>query len=151
MHPILRIRRPHYGVDYSAPTGTPVFSIGEGVVTQKSYQGGGGGNFLRIRHNSVYETTYMHLSGFARGVHPGSRVTQGQVVGYVGSTGLATGPHLDFRVYMLGRPVDPLKVKAPPTDPVRKENMARFALQRDSLLNVLSKPALASVVPTLKN
>jgi murein DD-endopeptidase MepM/ murein hydrolase activator NlpD len=147
LHPILRIRRPHYGVDYSAPTGTPVFSIGDGVVTQKSYQGGGGGNFLRIRHNSIFETTYMHLSGFASGVHPGSRVIQGQVIGYVGATGLATGPHLDFRVYMSGRPVDPLKIKAPPSDPVKPENMKRFALLRDSLLDVLSKPAYASVLP----
>jgi len=150
MHPILRIRRPHYGVDYAAPKGTPVFSIGEGTVTQKSYQGGGGGNFLRIRHNSVYETTYMHLSGFAAGVHPGSRVTQGQVIGYVGSTGLATGPHLDFRVYMLGRPVDPLKIKAPPSDPVSPENMKKFTLRRDSLLNILSKPSYASIFPSLK-
>lgn len=149
MHPILRIRRPHFGVDYSAPKGTPVFSIGDGVVTQKGYQGGGG-NLIKIRHNSIYETTYMHLSGFARGVNPGSRVTQGQVIGYVGSTGLSTGPHLDFRVYMSGRPVDPLKIKAPPSDPVKPENMKRFALTRDSLLNALSKPALASVVPMLK-
>lgn len=149
MHPILRIRRPHFGVDYSAPKGTPVFSIGDGVVTQKGYQGGGG-NLIKIRHNSIYETTYMHLSGFARGVHPGSRVTQGQVIGYVGSTGLSTGPHLDFRVYMSGRPVDPLKIKAPPSDPVKPENMRRFASIRDSLLNALSKPALASVIPTLK-
>jgi murein DD-endopeptidase MepM/ murein hydrolase activator NlpD len=149
MHPILRIRRPHFGVDYSAPKGTPVFSIGDGVITQKGYQGGGG-NLIKVHHNSIYETTYMHLSGFARGVHPGSRVSQGQVIGYVGSTGLSTGPHLDFRVYMSGKPIDPLKVKAPPSDPVKKENMARFALTRDSLLNVLSKPAYSSVIPSLK-
>lgn len=146
MHPILRIRRPHYGVDYSAPKGTPVFSIGDGVVTQKSYRGGGG-NTVKVRHNSAYETMYMHLSGFARGVQAGSRVTQGQVIGYVGSTGLSTGPHLDFRVFMNGKPIDPLKVKAPPSDPVKQENMTRFALRRDSLMNVLNKPALASVIP----
>jgi murein DD-endopeptidase MepM/ murein hydrolase activator NlpD len=147
LHPILRIRRPHFGVDYSAPTGTPVYSIGEGTVTQKNYQGGGGGNFLRIRHNSVYETTYMHLSRFASGIHPGSRVSQGQMIGFVGSTGLATGPHLDFRVYMMGRPVDPLKIKAPPAEPVKSENKAKFVLVKDSLLKILNKPAYASVIP----
>jgi murein DD-endopeptidase MepM/ murein hydrolase activator NlpD len=147
LHPILRIRRPHFGVDYSAPTGTPVNSIGEGTVTQKNYQGGGGGNFLRIRHNSVYETTYMHLSRFASGIHPGSRVSQGQMIGFVGSTGLATGPHLDFRVYMMGRPVDPLKIKAPPAEPVKSENKAKFVLVKDSLLKILNKPAYASVIP----
>ena len=149
MHPVLRIRRPHYGVDYAAPTGTPVHSIGEGTITQKGFQGSGGGNYLRIRHNSVYETTYMHLSRFAAGIHPGSRVSQGQLIGYVGSTGLATGPHLDFRVFMMGSPVDPLKVKAPPAEPVRAENKARFITTKDSLLKILSKPAYASVLPVL--
>lgn len=139
MHPVLRIRRPHFGVDYAAPSGTPVFTIGEGVVTQKSYQANGGGNFLRIRHNSIYETTYMHLSKFADGIHAGLRVRQGDLIGYVGATGLATGPHLDFRVYMAGSPVDPLKIKAPPADPVKPANLIRYNALKDTLIKELNK------------
>ena len=99
MHPVLRIVRAHHGVDYAAPKGTPVMSIGDGVVTAKGYQPAGGGNYLKIKHNSVYATSYMHLSRFAKGMAPGVRVRQGQLIGYVGATGLATGPHLDFRVF----------------------------------------------------
>jgi murein DD-endopeptidase MepM/ murein hydrolase activator NlpD len=149
LHPVLRIRRPHHGVDYAAPAGTPVFTIGEGVVTQKSYQAGGGGNFIKVRHNSIYETTYMHLSRFASGIHPGSRVRQGEVIGYVGSTGLATGPHLDFRVYMSGTPVDPLKIKSPPAEPVKPANLNRFITLRDSILKEMNKPALPTGVPII--
>jgi len=150
MHPVLRIMRPHHGVDYAAASGTPVFTIGEGVITQKGYQASGGGNFLRIRHNSVYETSYMHLSRFAAGIHPGSRVRQGEVIGYVGSTGLATGPHLDFRVFMGGAPVDPLKVKSPPADPVNPANLARFIAIKDTVIRELNKPVIAAVLPIIK-
>ncbi len=137
MHPVLRIRRPHHGIDYAAPKGTPVMSIGDGTVIARAYQRRGGGNYLKIKHNSVYTTTYMHLSGFAKGVTTGSRVKQGQVIGYVGSTGLATGPHLDFRVFKNGTAVDPLKVKAPPVEPVKKENLERYNVVKDSLMNEL--------------
>ena len=138
MHPILRIVRPHHGVDYAAPTGTPVLSIGEGVVLQKSYQAAGGGNFLKIRHNSVYTTTYMHLSKFAAGIRAGGRVRQGEVIGYVGATGLASGPHLDFRVYMGGTAVDPLKMKSEPAEPVKPDNMPKFNTLRDSVMKILN-------------
>lgn len=134
MHPILRIVRPHFGVDYAAPTGTPVYSIGDGVIQVKTYQAGGGGNFIKIRHNSVYTTTYMHLSKFAPGLQSGSRVKQGDLIGFVGSTGLASGPHLDFRVFMNGFPTDPLKLKSPPANPVSEKNMANFKSVRDRLL-----------------
>jgi murein DD-endopeptidase MepM/ murein hydrolase activator NlpD len=117
MHPILRIRRPHYGVDYAVPSGTPVVSIGDGKVIQKSYQGGGG-NTLKIKHNGTFTTGYMHLKGYPPGISAGSSVRQGQVVGYVGTTGLSTGPHLDFRIWENGKPVDPLKVESPPVEPV---------------------------------
>jgi murein DD-endopeptidase MepM/ murein hydrolase activator NlpD len=137
MHPVLRIVRPHFGVDYAAPTGTPVYSIGDGVVLSKAYQAGGGGNFLKIRHNSVYTTTYMHLSKFAAGIQAGARVKQGELIGYVGATGLASGPHLDFRVFMNGFPVDPLKLKSPPANPVTPANMANFLSVRDKLLKEL--------------
>ncbi|WP_347838609.1 peptidoglycan DD-metalloendopeptidase family protein [uncultured Draconibacterium sp.] len=139
MHPVLRIRRPHRGVDYAAPRGTPVMSIGDGTVITKAYQKGGGGNYLKIKHNSVYTTTYMHLSGYAKGISTGSRVKQGQIIGYVGSTGIATGPHLDFRVAKNGSLVDPLKVKAPPVEPVKEENMERYMALKDSMMLELQK------------
>jgi murein DD-endopeptidase MepM/ murein hydrolase activator NlpD len=139
MHPVLRIRRPHLGVDYAAPRGTPVQSIGDGVVIKKAYQKGGGGNYLRIKHNSVYTTTYMHLSGYARGIRSGSRVRQGDVIGYVGSTGLASGPHLDFRITKNGHAMDPLKVKAPPGDSVKVENLVQYFMLKDSLMNKLQE------------
>jgi murein DD-endopeptidase MepM/ murein hydrolase activator NlpD len=133
-HPILKIRRPHFGVDYSAARGTPVMSIGEGTVIEKSFQGGGAGNYIKIRHNTVYETTYMHLSGFASGISAGAHVRQGEVIGYVGSTGLSTGPHLDFRVYKNGSPMDPLQLEAPPGEPVRTELKSDYQTMKDSLL-----------------
>ena len=139
MHPVLRIRRPHRGVDYAAPKGTPVKTIGDGTVIARAYQRGGGGNYLKIKHNSMYTTTYMHLSGFAKGITTGARVEQGQVIGYVGATGLATGPHLDFRIAKNGQLVDPLKVEAPPVEPVFEENVARYNQVKDSLMNELQK------------
>jgi murein DD-endopeptidase MepM/ murein hydrolase activator NlpD len=125
MHPILRIVRPHYGVDYSAPYGTPVYSIGDGKVISATVEGESG-RIVRIRHNSVYSTAYLHLSGFAKGIAAGVLVRQGDVIGYVGSTGLSTGPHLDFRFYKNGYPVDPLKVEAPSVEPVLDENKPKF-------------------------
>lgn len=133
MHPILKIRRPHHGVDYAAPVGTPVHTIGDGIVQERGYQTGGAGNFVRIKHNSVYTTVYMHLKGFGPGINKGSRVSQGQLIGYVGSTGLSTGPHLDFRVYRNGSPIDPLRMEAPPSEPVKPENREVFMALRDSL------------------
>lgn len=125
LHPILKIRRPHHGVDYAAPIGTPVVAIGDGVVIQKAFQGGAG-NMVKIRHNSVYSTAYLHLSKYGKGINKGAYVKQGDVIGYVGSSGLSTGPHLDFRFYKNGSAIDPLKVEAPPVDPVREENMERY-------------------------
>lgn len=126
LHPVLKIRRPHHGIDYAAPSGTPVYALGDGRVIAKGYQKRGGGNYIKIKHNSVYTTVYMHLKGFARGLHKGDHVSQSQLIGYVGATGLATGPHLDFRVYKNGHPVDPLKIEAPPVEPVKEENRARY-------------------------
>ena len=138
MHPVLRIMRPHHGVDYAAATGTPVYTIGDGVVLQKSYQPAGGGNFVKIRHNSVYTTTYMHLSKFASGLKSGQRVKQGEVIGYVGATGLASGPHLDFRVYIDGTAVDPLTIKSEPAEPVKPANIKKFNILRDSVVHLLN-------------
>lgn len=134
LHPVLRIRRPHHGVDYAAPMGTLVHSIGSGVVLKAAYAGGAG-RMVSIKHNTTYTTTYMHLAGFGPGVRNGARVSQGQVIGYVGSSGLSTGPHLDFRVYRNGQPIDPLKVESPPAYPVA----AKYRHQFDSISGLYKK------------
>jgi murein DD-endopeptidase MepM/ murein hydrolase activator NlpD len=136
MHPILRIRRPHFGVDYAAPVGTPVHAIGDGRVISATTENGSG-RMVKIQHNSVYATAYLHLSSFGNGISPGVFVKQGDIIGYVGSSGLSTGPHLDFRFYMNGSPVDPLKVDAPPVEPVSDENMARFEKIKSVILSLL--------------
>ena len=126
MHPIYHVVRPHHGVDYAAPSGTPVQTIGDGTVIEKGWDNKGGGNYMKIKHNSTYTTTYMHLKGFAKGISKGSKVKQGQVIGYVGSTGASTGPHLDFRLQKNGTYIDPLKFKSPSADPVKKEDIERY-------------------------
>lgn len=137
MHPILRIRRPHFGVDYAAPVGTPVQSIGDGKIISATTENGSG-KMVRIVHNSVYSTAYLHLSRFGQGIYPGAFVKQGDIIGYVGSSGLSTGPHLDFRFYKNGSPVDPLSVEAPPVEPVSEENRAHFEQIRVVVENLLS-------------
>lgn len=134
LHPVLKIRRPHLGVDYAAPTGTPVVSIGAGVVTKKAFQKNGAGNYVTIKHNGTYTTTYMHLSRYAPGLAVGSKVSQGEVIGYVGATGLATGPHLDFRVYRNGQPIDPLKMESPPSTPLKEAYRDSFELVKKHLM-----------------
>ena len=136
-HPVLRINRPHHGVDYAAPEGTPVYAIGDGTLINRGWDPKGGGNYIRIRHNSVYTTVYMHLQGFAKGIQKGQYVRQGQLIGYVGKTGLATGPHLDFRVFKNGSPVDPLRIEAPPVEPVKQENMENYTAFITPLMNKL--------------
>jgi len=124
-HPILKIYRPHYGVDYAAPIGTPVESVGNGRITFTGWKGGYG-RYMRIRHNHIYETSYGHLSRFAKGLKKGSRVRQGDVIGYVGSSGLSTGPHLDFSVKKRGRFVNPLRIKSPPAFILSKNDKKKF-------------------------
>ena len=131
-HPVTRKVMPHTGVDYAAPAGTPVMSIGDGVVTSRKYEGAGG-NTVRIRHNSVYSTAYLHLSKYASNLKVGQRVRQGEVIGYVGSTGRSTGPHLDFRVWKNGTPINPLKMESPPAEPVKKANMTAFLNQKAAM------------------
>ena len=125
-HPVTRKVRPHTGVDYAAPKGTPVMTNGDGTVTSIKYEGAGG-KTVRIRHNSVYSTAYLHLSGYAKGLKVGQRVRQGQVIGYVGSTGRSTGPHLDFRVWKNGTPINPLKMQSPPAEPIKSSSKDAFA------------------------
>jgi murein DD-endopeptidase MepM/ murein hydrolase activator NlpD len=127
LHPVLKIRRPHHGIDYAAPSGTPVYAIGDGKIIKASHgYNNGGGNCIRIRHNSIYETAYLHLKGFAKGIREGMYVKQGDLIGYVGTTGLSTGPHLDFRFYKYGQAVDPLKIEAPPVEPVADSNKVAY-------------------------
>ncbi len=137
LHPILRIRRPHLGVDYAAPVGTPVQAIGDGRVTFAGIDGANG-RIVKITHNSVYSTAYLHLSGFGKGITTAAHVKQGDIIGYVGSSGLSTGPHLDFRFYKNGSPVDPLTVEAPPVEPVADSNFVRFEKNRMLVLGMLS-------------
>ena len=135
-HPVLKRYRAHHGVDYAAPTGTPVYSIGSGKVISKGWAGGGG-NTIKIRHNDTYTTSYMHLSRYAKGLHVGQTVKQKEVIGYVGSTGLSTGPHLDFRVYEHGKPINPLTIKSQPKKPISEACRDSFMVVRDSLINAL--------------
>ncbi len=135
-HPILKIYRPHHGIDYAAPKGTPVHALGDGKVIKMGYDHGGG-NFIKIKHNSVYTTSYMHLWKYAKGMQTGKQVKQGELIGYVGSTGLATGPHLDFRVYRNGGAINPLKLESPPAEPVPDSLHSQFTLLKDSLKQIL--------------
>ena len=137
LHPILKIRRPHHGVDYAAPVGTPVHAIGDGKIIKTGYYGGAG-RMVKIRHNSAYTTAYLHLSRYGRGIKSGKYVKQGDIIGYVGSSGLSTGPHLDFRFYKQGFPIDPLKVKAPPVEPVSKENIEDYKKIKSVITDLLN-------------
>ena len=139
MHPILKIVRAHTGVDYAAPMGTPVMALGDGTVIGKGYENGAG-NFIKIRHNGVYTTGYLHLSKFASGIQVGNRVQQSEVIGYVGMTGHATGPHLDFRVWKNGTPINPLTLDSPSDTPIKVELRPAFEKamhNQDSVLRAL--------------
>jgi murein DD-endopeptidase MepM/ murein hydrolase activator NlpD len=138
LHPILKVYRPHTGVDYAAPTGTPIRTVGDGKVIAASYTKSNG-NYIKIRHNSVYTTAYLHMSRFGKGIKKGTMVKQGQVIGYVGRTGLATGPHLHFMFYMNGNYVNPLKIEIPPSHPVKEELRNNFEQQKKIVLDELQK------------
>ncbi len=124
MHPVLKYRRPHRAVDYSAPTGTPIRTIGDGVIRLRKY-GSGAGYYIKVKHNSVYTTVYMHMSRFGK-YQMGERVKQGDIIGYVGSTGLSTGPHLHFEVHKNGQQINPLTLESPPADPIPDSLMDEF-------------------------
>lgn len=136
-HPVYKVYRPHTGVDYAAPKGTPVHAVADGVVTFRGW-GGGGGNTLKIKHSGNMMTGYLHLSGFAKGITQGKRVSQGQLIGYVGSTGASTGPHLDYRIWKNGTPINPLKIPTEPAEPIEKKNFAAFEYVRDRIVAELN-------------
>ncbi len=131
-HPVLKENRPHYGVDYAAPLGTPVIAVGDGEIIESRYRGANG-NIVKIRHNSTYTTAYLHLNGFAKGIKKGVKVRQGQVIGYVGRTGRVTGVHLDYRVYKNDKPMNPLKIKLPPSEGISEQNMDVFKVRISNL------------------
>lgn len=137
-HPILKKVRPHYAVDYAAPKGTPVSAAADGIVIEKGYNRGVG-NHIKIRHtNPHYVTLYGHLSRFAKGIHKGVKVKQREVIGYVGMTGLATGPHLHYAFYVDGRPINPLKIKNTSGDPILTENRKQFeSVKKDMLTRLI--------------
>jgi murein DD-endopeptidase MepM/ murein hydrolase activator NlpD len=133
LHPVLGVKRPHLGTDYAAPTGTPILSIGNGVVIEKGYNGGFG-NMVKVKHNASYTTQYAHMSKFAAGIKKGSVVKKSQVIGYVGSTGLASGPHVDFRFWKNGKLVDHTKEKYPISNPIDKKYKSSFLALKDKLM-----------------
>lgn len=147
LHPVHRVYRAHTGVDYAAPKGTPVRAVADGVVTFKGW-GGGGGNTLKIKHAGNLVTGYLHLSKFAAGINKGSRVSQGQLIGYVGSTGTSTGPHLDYRIWKNGTPINPQKVPQEPAEPIKKENMAAFEILRERIVAELNGTATPDMIVT---
>lgn len=141
-HPILRTWRPHHGTDYAAATGTPAVTVGDGTVFYRGHQGGLG-NVVKVRHNGTYSSYYGHLSRFAKGVTAGTRVKQGQVIGYVGSTGLSTGPHLHFEMIKNGTSVNFLSLKVPSVGSVPTARKKAFEEKRDKIL-----PPLEKILPT---
>jgi hypothetical protein len=147
LHPISKTVRPHLGVDYAAPMGTPVVALGGGRVSAVGWRGGFG-RMVQIRHNSTYLTQYAHFSAYAKGVHVGTRVKQGEVIGYVGQSGHATGPHLDFRVQENGRWVNPLGLKGGDPEPLPARDRLAFAQtveRMTGLLDTLPAGAMVSL------
>lgn len=136
LHPILNVRRPHLGTDYAAPFGTEILAVADGVVTEAA-QRGGNGIYVRIRHNSTYETQYLHMQRHAKGIRPGVRVRQGQVIGYVGATGLATGPHVCFRFWKNGRQVNHLRERLPEAVPMPASLLPEYFVFRDRIVEEL--------------
>lgn len=137
-HPVQKRYKPHLGTDYAAPTGTEIRSVGDGTVVEARYTSANG-NYVKIKHNGTYTTQYLHMSKIGKGIKPGMRVRQGQVIGYVGSTGLATGPHLCFRFWKNGKQEDWLKEKIPPSEPISPANRMAFESKRNEVLALLAQ------------
>lgn len=131
-HPILGYTKMHTGVDFAAPSGTPIYAAGDGTVLQAGVHGGYG-NYVRLRHNGTYQTAYAHMKGFARGIRKGARVRQGQIIGYVGTTGRSTGPHLHYEVLTDGRQINPLGLKLPSGETLKGTELAKFQAMRNEL------------------
>ena len=141
-HPILGFTRLHAGTDFAAPTGTPIMASGDGIVTRAKWCGGGG-NCVKIKHNSTYQTVYAHMSKFARGIKKGRRVKQGQIIGYVGSTGLSTGPHLHYEVIENGRKINSQKLKLPSGKILKGDLRKKFEINKIKI-DVLKSDLIAN-------
>ena len=157
LHPIFKDYRNHHGIDYAAPMGTKVYASGDGTVTQAKWVGGYG-YFVKIRHNSEYTTGYAHLKSFAKGIRPGVRVKQGQVIAYVGNTGRSTGPHLHFEVVRNGKKVDPLKIRAATGENLSgaklaefKKEVAKIKQMSATKKEVADNDQIGEVIDTLEN
>lgn len=140
-HPVQKRYKAHLGTDYAAATGTEIRSVGDGVVIDAKYTSANG-NYVKIKHNGTYTTQYLHMSKIAKGMKPGQRIRQGQVIGYVGSTGLATGPHLCFRFWKNGKQEDWLREKIPPSEPILTANLVAFNTKKTESLDLLSSISL---------
>lgn len=146
-HPVAKVFRAHLGTDFAAPQGTPIRSVGDGVVEEAQYKANNG-NYVKIRHNGTYSTAYLHMSKIASGIVAGTRVRQGQNIGFVGSTGLATGPHVCYRFWRNGVQVDALRVELPPSQPVRPEYFAGFQCVRDEIAGRLQQIPFIATPPS---
>lgn len=142
-HPILKRYKGHFGTDYAAPYGTPIVAVADGIITKAGYTGGNG-NYVKIRHDDVYETQYLHMQKFASGIRTGTHVKQNDVIGYVGSTGLATGPHVCFRFWKNGKQVDHLREYLPNPEPMRAEDIPDFERVKAQILPQLQNGMTAS-------
>ncbi len=149
-HPIKKRRIPHLGTDYAALHGTPIRTVADGVVISASYTKSNG-KYVKIKHDKTYQTQYLHMSRFAKGIVPGATVTRGQTIGFVGSTGLATGPHVCFRFWKNGRQVNHLRENFPPADPMPDEYLPSFFQKRDEIVNFLSQITVDEPRPSAKS
>jgi murein DD-endopeptidase MepM/ murein hydrolase activator NlpD len=145
-HPVAKVFRAHKGTDFAAPTGTPIRSVGDGVVEEAQYKTNNG-NYVKVRHNGTYTTAYLHMSKIGAGITAGTRVRQGQTIGYVGSTGLATGPHVCYRFWRNGVQVDALRVELPPSQPIKPENSIQFENVKKELIHRLELIPFAPTIP----
>ena len=149
-HPVLKYTRPHLGTDYAAPYGTPIMSVGAGIVSAACYSGGNG-NFVKIKHDNIYETQYLHMSRFASGIRKGVRVSQGQIIGYIGSSGLATGPHVCFRFWQNGRQVNPKYLRFPSPDPMPADQLEDYYKFRDNVVKTFNSIQFSTALNIKKN
>ncbi len=132
-HPILKRRKAHLGTDYAAPRGTPIRAVADGVVSRKGYTKGNG-KYIKLKHNKTYQTQYLHMHNYAKGMRNGTKVKQGQTIGYVGSTGLATGPHVCFRFWKNGKQINHLREVFPPSKPMKDEDLPKYFKHRDDIV-----------------
>ena len=147
-HPVQKRYKAHLGTDYAAPTGTEIRSVGDGTVIEARYTSANG-NYVKIKHNGTYTTQYLHMSKIGKGIRAGARIKQGQVIGYVGSTGLATGPHLCFRFWKNGKQEDWLREKIPPSEPILSQNKLAFETKKSEALILLANIPVTGENPKL--